>query len=232
MNKLQQALAVAGLVLNFILILLALRKGQRKICYSFFAYLTVSFVSSLIVIRTNSRQFYVAKEIFLDLLTIAIVLELNRKIFKLFPRVRMTNFLGLVGSILFFLIYHWLTPQTNVEWWYSLRFDMHSKILQTACAVFLIMTGSILYYRLQITIPQKYLILGFLVSQFPMALGFAIAATTGRDSRIAVSYFNSIFFVLALAIWARVYWQYGKNPDPIPSTGGCLDNPHDPGKAQ
>ncbi len=211
MNRFQQILAIAGLALNLILILLALVRNRIKISYYFFVYLVGSFVSSIIVIKTNSRQFYVGKEIFLDLVTLAIVLELNWRIFKYYPRVKNINLFGAVVATLLFFIYHWLTPQTNVEWWYSLRFDMHSKILQTACAIFFIMAGSILYYRLTITLPHKYLILGFFVSHFPMALGFALMAAFGQDSRVPASYFNSIFFLLALLVWTRVYWGHDQD---------------------
>lgn len=71
------------------------------------------------------------------------------------------------------------------------------------------MAGSILFYRLQIPPAYKYLLLGFLTSQFAVALGFAILATFGEKARVPVSYSNQVFFLLALIIWTRVYSVHG-----------------------
>jgi len=211
MTLYQQIFVVLCLVLEAVLLVLAFTKDRMRICYSFFIYLLFVFVSdsvyaTLLMFKIGARQFYVLKEFCLDLIKIGMALELNWKIFKYYPRVRGSNLVGIIGAAIFFLIYHWLTPQKNLDWWFSIPSDVHSKILQATCISFLYMSGSILFYRLQITGAYKFLILGFLVSQLPLALGFAIMAAFGQKARIPLSYFNSIFFLLALIVWTRVYW--------------------------
>jgi len=211
MTLYQQIFVVLCLVLEAVLLVLAFTKDRMRICYSFFIYLLFVFVSdsvyaTLLMFKIGARQFYVLKEFCLDLIKIGMALELNWKIFKYYPRVRGSNLVGIIGAAIFFLIYHWLTPQKNLDWWFSIPSDVHSKILQATCISFLYMSGSILFYRLQITGAYKFLILGFLVSQLPLALGFAIMAAFGQKARIPLSYFNSIFFLLALIVWIRVYF--------------------------
>ncbi|PYV84695.1 MAG: hypothetical protein DMG05_24145 [Acidobacteria bacterium] len=211
MTPYQQILVVLCLILEAVLLVLAFIKHRVSICYFFFIYLVFVFVSdsayaTLLMFKIGARQFYVGKEFCLDVIKIGMALELNHKIFKYYPRVRRSNLFGIIGATIFFFIYHWLTPQKNLDWWFSIPSDVHSKILQATCISFLFMSGSILFYRLQITGAYKFLILGFLVSQLPLALGFAIVAAFGQKARIPLSYFNSAFFLLALIVWIRVYF--------------------------
>lgn len=210
MTLYQQIFVVLCLILEALLLVLAFSKDRIRICYSFFAYLVFVFVSDsvyaiLLMFRMGAREFYILKEFCLDLIKIAMALELNQRIFKYYPRVKRSNLVGITGAAIFFLIYHWLTPQKDPDWWFSIPSDVHSKILQATCISFLYMSGSILFYRLQITGAYKFLILGFLLSQLPLALGFAIMAALGQKARIPLSYFNSAFFLLALIVWIRVY---------------------------
>ncbi|PYV39272.1 MAG: hypothetical protein DMG06_23615 [Acidobacteria bacterium] len=210
MTLYQQIFVVVCLVLEGLLLVLAFVKDRIKISYSFFIYLVLVFVSdsiyaTLLTFKMGARQFYVVKEFCLDAIKIGMALELSQKIFKYYPRVKSSNLIGIIGAAIFFLVYHWLTPQKNLDWWFSIPSDIHSKILQATCISFLYMSGSILFYRLQITGAYKFLMSGFLLSQLPLALGFAIVAAFGQKARIPLSYFNSAFFLLALIVWIRVY---------------------------
>ena len=67
MTMLKDGLLVAGLVLQFFLVLAGFRKRNMQLSYSFFVYLLTSFVSSYVVSnliddRATSRWFYTAKE--------------------------------------------------------------------------------------------------------------------------------------------------------------------------
>jgi hypothetical protein len=210
MDRFQQILSVFCLLLEASILFLAIHGRKISLCYSFFAYLAITFVSDLAgttlkMSRAEQRQLFLWTEFLQDFVAIVLILELNPRVFKYYPRVRRSNQFIFVFAGIFFVIYHLLTPQTRNDWWFSIGSDLHSKILQATCIVFLFMSGSILFYRLHIPTAYKYLLMGFAISQFAAALVFAVAAAFGQNARIAVSYSITIFFLLALIIWTRVY---------------------------
>ena len=232
MDTLQKILLVAGLIVQLLLIFAGLRRGNMRISYLFLVYLCVGFLSSvavsyLIENHEGRRLFYVVKELLLDAIKIALLLELNLRIFRSYPRVRRSNFFFFIWAGLFLLIYVWLFPLEKQDWWGAIPLDLHSKIMQTTCFIFFVFAGSVLFYRLQIDARHKFLLLGFLFSQFPLALGYALMATFGESARPFLSLLNSGFFVLALFIWTRVYFRRDQTRDSIPVARSGLDLPHD-----
>ena len=210
MNRYQEILLVFCLLLEASILLLAIRRRKISLCYSFFAYLLITFLTDLAFATLNmsatvGRQLYRWDEFGGAFVKIVLVLELNSRLFKYYPRVRRSNQLIFFFACIFFFVYRWLTPQTRVDWWFSIESDLNSKILQATCIVLLFMSGSILFYRLHIPAAYKYLLLGFLTSQFAVALGLAVLATFGQRARVPIAYSNTVFFLLALVIWTRVY---------------------------
>ncbi len=211
MNRYQQTLLILCLVFEAAILLLAIKRNKISLCYSFFAYLTITFLSDLAAATlrmslAQDRQVFLWAEFLQDFVAIVLVLELNSRVFKYYPRVRRSNQFVFVFACIFFVVYHLLTPQTRVDnWWFSKPSDVHSKILQATCLVFLFMSGSILFYRLHIPTAYKHLLLGFAISQFAAALAFAVSAAFGQNTRVFVSLSNSVFFLLALIMWTRVY---------------------------
>jgi hypothetical protein len=210
MNRYQQILLVFCLLLEFTILLLAIRRRKISLCYSFFFYLMMTLLTDLAVATLNmsatlGRQLYRWDELAGNFVKIILVLELNSRVFKYYPRVRRSNQFIFFFACIFFFVYHLLTPPTRDDWWFSMESDLNSKILQATCVVLLFMSGSILFYRLHIPAAYKYLLLGFLTSQFAVALGLAVLATFGQKARVPIAYSNSVFFLLALVIWTRVY---------------------------
>jgi hypothetical protein len=210
MDTLRDGLLLAGLATQFFLVLLGLRSRNRQLSYSFFIYLVVSFASSLtisyLISGTEiSRSFYVVKEFALDALKTSVLIEFNQRVFRFYPQVRRSNYGFIVLAIFGLFLYLWLIPAEKGSWWGTVPLDVHAKIMQANCFLFFVFTGSILFYRLHIDERHKLLLIGFLFSQFPLALGFAAAVTFGDPARALVSRLNSSFFVIALLIWAKVY---------------------------
>jgi hypothetical protein len=210
MDLSEQILLILCLVLEAFVLLLAIKGRKISLCYSFFAYLAITFLSDLAgatlkMTPAQERDSFLWAQFLTDFVAIILVLELNSRVFKYYPRVRRSNWVFFFLACIFFVVYHWLTPQAHSDWWFSWASDVHSKILQATCVVLLFMSGSILFYRLHIPIAYKYLLIGFAISQFAVALGFAIAAAFGQDMRVPVSYSNALFFLLALIVWTRGY---------------------------
>ena len=222
---LKDGLLVAGLVLQFFLVLAGFRKRNMQLSYSFFVYLLTSFVSSYVVSnliddRATSRWFYTAKEFTLDAIKTAVLLEFNHRVFRFYPRVQRSNYWCFLLAIFGLSLYLWLVPAEKGTWWGTEPLDVHAKIMQANCFLFVVFTGSILFYRLHIDGRHKLLLIGFLFSQFPLAFGFAAMAAFGAPARAPGSRLNSSFFVVALLIWAKVYL---KN-DSIDHTRSPLDS--------
>jgi len=169
------------------------------------AFLSDLAAATLKMSGNKDRQVFLWAEFLQDFVAIVLILELNPRVFKYYPRVRRSNQFIFLFAGIFFVIYHLLTPQTRNDWWFSTASDLHSKILQATCVVFLFMAGSILFYRLRIPAAYKYLLMGFAISQFAAAFAFAVAAAFGQNARVPVSYSYGIFFLLALIVWTRVY---------------------------
>ena len=210
MSAYAEILLLLCLVFEALILFLAIWKRRMSLCYSFFAYLAITFLTDLAAATLKmspeiERQLYRWDELLGNLVKIILLLELNSRVFKYYPRVRRSNQFIFFFACIFFLVYHWLTPQTRVDWWFSMESDLNSKILQANCMVLLFMSGSVLYYRLHVSTAYKYLLLGFLTSQFALALGLAVLATFGESARVPVAYSNTIFFLIALLVWTRAY---------------------------
>ncbi len=235
MKDLQNALVVVGLSIHFLIILAGLLKNNIQLCYSFFVYHALGFASSLtmtcfIANQEIGRTFYFIKELGLDAVKIAILLELNARMFKYYARVRQSNFVLFIGIAFLLPLYVLLFHNETPSWWGAIPLEIHSRINQVLCLVFLAFAGSILFYRLHIHPRHKFLLIGFLFSQFPLALGYAAAAAFGESHRQPVSLLNATFFVLALLIWSRVYWPpYAQASDSNRSDAGGLGDPDDSG---
>jgi uncharacterized membrane protein YhaH (DUF805 family) len=177
-------------------------------------------VSNLIDDRATSRWFYTAKEFTLDAIKTAVLLEFNHRVFGFYPRVQRSNYWCFLLAIFGLSLYLWLVPAEKGTWWGTEPLDVHAKIMQANCFLFVVFTGSILFYRLHIDGRHKLLLIGFLFSQFPLAFGFAAMAAFGAPARAPGSRLNSLFFVVALLIWAKVYL---KN-DSVDHTRSTLDS--------
>jgi hypothetical protein len=232
MATIQEFLLGIGLPIQLFLVIAGLRKGNLRICYSFFFFLVVGLVSSvsvtyLIESREGKRLFYIAKELGLDCIKVVLLLELNLRIFRYYPRVKRSNFSFFVLAGIFLLFYIWLVPPEKLDWWGTVPLDLHSKIQQTTCIIFFAFAGAILFYRLNLDPRHKFLLLGFLFSQFPQALAYTVVASFGERARPAASLANSICFVLALLIWTGVYFRRDQTTASIPAASVGLDLPHD-----
>ena len=196
--------------MQLFLVLAGFKKRNIQLSYSFFIYLLTSFVSSYVVSyliedRATSRWFYTAKEFTLDALKTAVLIEFNHRVFRFYPRVKRSNYRFFLLAIFGLCLYLWLVPAEKGTWWGTEPLDVHAKIMQANCFLFVVFTGSILFYRLHIDGRHKLLLIGFLFSQFPLAFGFAAMAAFGAPAQSSGSRLNSLFFVIALLIWAKVY---------------------------
>jgi hypothetical protein len=230
MSELQQAISTIGQVIHFCLLLMGLRHKRFQRCLTFYLYLLVSFISSIVISYLVSekelrRQLYYLKEFLLDMIKIGMLIELNKRIFGFFPKVQRSNrtLFGIAGMLL--VVYMFALPTESKIWWGSLPFDLHSKVLQLTCFAYLMMVFSALYYRIEVARDYKFLLVGYLFSQLPVALGFAYVAIVGEAASRTVSLLNSMFFVLAMVVWTRVYWANDKDTDSPGVIGRGVDLP-------
>jgi len=229
MGGLQQVVATIGLAIHLFLLLIGLRQQRFRKCLTFYVYLLATFSSTVVITyvvneKDLRRQIYYLKEFLLDIIKLAMLLELNHKIFRFFPRVQRSNraLFGITGIL--FIVYALAFPAESKSWWGSVPFDLHSKVLQTTCLAYLVMVFSALYYRIEVLAEFKYLLMGYLFSQLPVALGFAYVAIVGEAARKTVSLLNSLFFVVAMLVWTRVYWVYDKDSNSPSTLGSRVDD--------
>nr|AGT45820.1 hypothetical protein PPT_M2_12 [uncultured marine bacterium PPT_M2] len=223
--------------MQFLLVVAGLRKRNLQLSYSFFIYLLTSLVSSYLVSYVikdpaTSRWFYAAKEFTLDALKTAVLIEFNHRVFRFYPQVKRSNYWFFVLAIFGLGLYLWLIPAEKGTWWGTELLDVHAKIMQANCFLFFVFTGSILFYRLHIDPRHKLLLIGFLFSQFPLAFGFAAIAAFGAPARELGSRLNSLFFVIALLIWAKVYLKNDSVDHTRITTDSGMGRPADSGSSK
>jgi hypothetical protein len=199
MTTLRDGLLIVGMILQLFLVLAGFQKRNLRLNYSFFIYLLTSFLSTVAISYiiqdiTLSRSFYKMKEFVLDALKTAVLIEFNHRVFRYYPRVKRSNYGFFVLAIFGLSLYLWLVPAEAGTWWGTGPLDVHAKIMQANCFMFVVFAGSILFYRLHIGERHKLLLIGFLISQFPLAFGFAVMAALGAPARVLSSRSNSVFF--------------------------------------
>jgi hypothetical protein len=237
MTTLRNGLLIVGLVLQLFLVLAGLQKRNLRFNYSFYIYLLTSFVSTIVISCivqdvTTSRSFYKTKEFILDALKTAVLIEFNHRVFRYYPRVKRSNYGFFALAIFGLCLYLWLVPAEKGTWWGTGPLDVHAKIMQANCFMFVIFAGSILFYRLHIEERYKLLLIGFLISQFPLAFGFAVMAALGAPVRALSSRSNSAFFVIALLIWAKVYLKHDSVDHTRITADSGMGSPVDSGASQ
>jgi hypothetical protein len=236
MKALQDLLLLAGLVIQAFLVVRGFTRENSRICRSFHFYLIATFASSIVVSyviksQEGRRQFYIVKELGLDVLKLGVLLELNTRIFRYYPRVMRANTRFFVLAVCLLVLYLWLLPLEKADWWAAAPLDIHSKVMQMNCFMFFVFSGAVLFYRLHIDARHKLLLLGFLFSQFPLALGFATMAAIGERTRESLSLLNSGFFIVALLMWAKVYWRGDPVTHPSTIADSRLGRTHHSGPA-
>ena len=237
MKTLREGLLIAGLVMQLFLVLAGFQERNLRLSYSFFIYLLTSLLSSftisyLIQDSAASRLFYVIKEFTLDALKTAVLIEFNHRVFRFYPHVKRSNYWFFALAIFGLSLYLWLVPAEKGTWWGTVPLDVHAKIMQANCFLFFVFTGSILFYRLHIDGKHKLLLIGFLFSQFPLAFGFAAMAAFGEPARALGSRLNSLFFVIALLIWAKVYLKNDSVDHTRVTSDSGMGRPADSGPPQ
>jgi hypothetical protein len=225
------------MILQLFLVVAGFQKRNLRFNYSFFIYLLTSFISTIAISYvihdiTISRSFYKIKEFVLDALKTAVLLEFNHRVFRFYPRVKRSNYTFFILAIFGLILYLWLVPAEKGTWWGTGPLDVHAKIMQANCFMFMVFAGSILFYRLHISERHKLLLIGFLISQFPLAFGFAVMAALGAPARVLSSRSNSVFFVIALLIWAKVYLKNDSVDHPRITADSGMGHSVDSGSSQ
>jgi hypothetical protein len=188
------------------LLLAGLLARRLRVCYSFTLYVLVVLVCELLITgwpgRFYKMEFWLPKEILLDVLKFAVALELAARTFRAFPGARATLrgvvFLVVSGTLVSMFVGP--TPETLGD----VASQMLPRVVYGTIWLFTALAVVILWYRLPVHLFHKAILVGFVA----FSLVFSVALTAIEViPQAQASYLQSIAYVLLLGYWAHAAWR-------------------------
>lgn len=219
-----EALALAGLLV----------RRRYVYCYAFGGYLVAVLVTdSLIAFWTQSfynKRFWLLKEATINLLMLAVALELTYRSFRAFPGARVTARRVFVLVTMLTLAAAVSVPTNGLDPSGLPEFEvfvhkLYPRLLSGAIWLFTGIAGLILYYRIPVAWFQKAILVGFVPYLLVFTFGLNLLDAYGREVRSKVNYLDSSAFILLLVYWVYATWYPVTEPaQPAPPmTGPELD---------
>jgi hypothetical protein len=225
----QNAMLAGGTVLlSLILAGLFVRKRAR-LCVSFTIYLAAVVVSNSLILLWPERfyawWFYLVKEAVLNLVKLAVALELALRVFQAFPTAirtaRRALLLVLAVTVIAVLTAPDRAPAAGrEEWAASMVLALQPRITNGTAWLFGAIFAVILYYRVPLHQLHKAIAAGFMayLLLFTFVLDFLNRAEPGLYR--AMAYANSVAYAVLEAYWIWVAWR----PDDPPAVDqGVVD---------
>lgn len=213
------ALVLAGLV----------ARGRTRLCLSFTVHVAAVVVSNSLILLWPSRffawSFYLAKEAVLNLVTLAVALELTLRVFQAFPAAirtaRRAFLLVLAVTAIAVATAPSRPPAAGREAWAAeLVLALQPRITNGTAWLFGAIFALILYYRIPLHHLHKAIAAGFMA--YLLLFTFVLDLISRADPALyrAMSYANSIAYTMLEVYWIWAAWR----PDAPPAVDqGVVD---------
>jgi hypothetical protein len=192
------------------LLLAGLLARRLRVCYSFTLYVLVVLVCELLITgwpgRFYKMEFWLPKEILLDVLKFAVALELAARTFRAFPGARATLrgvvFLVVSGTLVSMFVGP--TPETLAD----LASQMLPRVVYGTIWLFTALAVVILWYRLPVHVFHKAILVGFVPYLLIYTVALKVLEEYGWDYKDLVSRSQSMAYLLLLAYWVYAAWRF------------------------
>jgi hypothetical protein len=221
MSIIQNALLAGGTLLLAILLGGLFARRRARFCVAFTVYVAAVVVSNSLILLWPERfyawWFYLTKELTLNVIKLAVALELTLRVFQAFPRARKTarNALLLVLAITVVAVASAPSraPATGREEWASaLVLSIQPRITNGTAWLFGAIFAVILYYRVPLHHLHKAIAAGFMayLLLFTFVLDFLSRAEPGVYR--AMAYASPMAYTLLEVYWAWAAWRRDEPP--------------------
>lgn len=196
--------------------------GRYRLWHSFTLCLAVIFAASAAIglsPRLHNPSLWRWQELVVDLLRLAMAVELALRIFRDFPGARATlrSVMILVGAVTLILIAR--APHGAAVWFKHDRdayeafvSDLQPRVLNGAVWLFTGIAALVLWYRLPIHPFHKAVLLSYV----PYLLVFTIAmkrlGDLGWERGWYIQYANQVAYAVLLAFWTHAAWRRDSRP--------------------
>lgn len=203
MARAQLILGLAGvLALLLTLVGLVVRHRWHR-WYGFTVYLAAVAVFAIALIRSYTKELYLAQEMALSALRLGVALELAARTFRAFPGARATLRVVLLVVVVVTLSLVLAVPARHE---YEGFIDQVSpRLLNGAVWVFTVIAGLILWYRLPIPSFHKAVLLPYV----PYLLWQAVYYNSGLWKVVSpfLDFFNPVTYLALATHWMWVAWR-------------------------
>jgi hypothetical protein len=229
MSIAQNAILAGGTLLLSLLLAGLFVRRRARVCVSFTVYVATVAVSSSLILFWPERffawSFYLAKEATLNLVTLAVALELTLRVFQAFPaaiRTARRAFLLVLGVTVIAVVTAPSRPPTagREAWAAELVLALQPRITNGTAWLFGAIFALILYYRIPLHQLHKAIAAGFMA--YLLLFTFVLDLISRADPALyrAMSYANSIAYTLLEVYWVWAAWR---RDDPPPVDPAVVD---------
>lgn len=209
-------LLIVGLITGLVV------RRRYSACYSFFVQTIAVLASDLLLVfwpdRFYTKKFWLVKESFLHLLTLAVALELTFRVFRAFPGASWTARRVLIAILgLTALLAVQALPWGQSDPTSTLAEQVFPRVLNGAVWLFAGIAALILWYRLPVDPLHKAILIG----SIPYLMLFTVVLnwlhTFGWEQLAEkLSYLESSAYLLVAAYWTYAAWHPSRVPAQAP----------------
>jgi len=230
----QNAVAAVAVVLITAALAGMIVRRRVKVCWTFVVYLGVIAVADLLMLVWPDRfwhlWFYVGKEFVINVLRLAVALELTYRTFRAFPSARAAarGILLLVLLVTLAVVIVGtgdLAPPEGAPALGPLASRVQPRVLSGAIWLLTAVAGLILWYRLPVHPLHKAILVGLVPYLLVFSASLNMLESRGWEILPVVSYLHTLAFLAVLVYWTFAAWR----PDealveaPPPAANPTLD---------
>jgi hypothetical protein len=217
----QIAVAVAGVLLTTVAVTGLSVRGRVGVCWTFVVYLAFIALADLLMLLWPDYfwrlWFYVGKEFVINVLRLAVALELTYRTFRAFPSARATArrvlLLVLVATLVIVVLGTGdLVPPEGAPALGPLASRVQPRVLSGAIWLLTAVAGLILWYRLPVHPLHKAILVGLVPYLLIFSVSLNLLESRGWEVLSFISYLHTSAFLLVLVYWTYAAWR----PDEVP----------------
>lgn len=210
MSPLQQALGLAGTVLQAFLLGILLQRGHARSSPIFALYIgwivTSQALFGLWPEQFYTPQFWLVHKVAEGALRFGVALELAHRIFRGFPGAAASalNLMLVVTAVTAFTTAAIYSPTANYA---DIIGIVVPRVAQGTAWMFTALAALVLWYRIPLAPLQRAVLMGITPYLLLFAAGMGLLQTLGWHWRVAIGYVTSLSFIGLTAYWTVVAWK-------------------------
>lgn len=223
MSIAQSAMLAGGTLLLALLLAGLFFRRRARLCVSFTVYVAAVLVSNLLILLWPERfyawWFYLTKEASLNLVKLAVAMELAIRVFQAFPRAIRTARNAIVLVLALTVVGVATAPPRapavgREEWASALVLGLQPRITNGTAWLFGAIFAVILYYRVPLHSLHKAIAAGFMAYLLLFTLVLDFLGRVEPHVYRVLAYANNVAYTLLECYWVWAAWR-PDDPPPV-----------------